>query len=50
MHVSLGSSKGKIILLKTETLELSQEITVFDGKKCQIRSMVLSNNGQVLIA
>ena len=48
MHISLGSNKGRIILLKSETLELSQEIAVFDGRKCQIRSMVLSNNGQVL--
>lgn len=45
--VLLGSNKGKITILKSETLELLQEITIFEGKNCQIRSMVLSNSGQV---
>lgn len=46
---SLGSNKGRIVLLKSETLEVLQEIEVLEGKNCQIRSMVLSNNGQVHI-
>ena len=35
------------MLLQNETLEVLQEIEVLEGKNCQIRSMVLSNNGQV---
>ena len=45
--VLLGSNKGKVVLLKSETLETIKQIDVVEGKNCQIRSMVLSNNGQV---
>ena len=47
VYISLGSNKGKIALLKSETLEMVKEISVIEGKNCQIRSMVLSHNGLV---
>jgi len=42
-----GTSKGKIIIVESETLQVMKEIVVSEERNCHIRNMCVTNNGKV---
>ena len=42
-----GTSKGKIIIVECETLQVMKEIVVSEERNCHIRNMCVTNNGKV---
>ena len=42
-----GTNKGKIIIVESETLQVTKELVVSEERNCQIRSMHVSTNGKV---
>ena len=44
-----GTNKGRIIIVQSETLQVTKELVVSEERNCQIRSMHVSNSGKVSI-
>jgi len=47
MSLLAGTNKGRIIIVESETLQVTKELVVSKERNCQIRSMRVSNYGKV---